>query len=233
MYKAIVDSVPGLFNADADPSIAEIERNVTIAFEQVHGRFLEAVNIMAIPVLQAGSGPSMDQSGTTATTLLVTNRTILVASLGDSRAVMSSLLTMDNETNSKWEYFPTMSAIQLTPDHVASDSSERDLVVSRGGTVTNSKGGIARVNGTLAITRSIGDALLSPVLSRQPHVLGMSRSEVHDACGIGLSKKYTHSIPCFVILGKFCMSTASSGYLVVLVLTISLYVKQAMACGIR
>jgi serine/threonine protein phosphatase PrpC len=202
LYKKLVDALPKLLNANESSDALEIEeitKNVSSAFEKVHEKFLEAVNIIATPVIQAGSGPNMDQSGTTATALLVTNGAVLVASLGDSRAVMSSQVT-DKQTGADWKNFPTMSAIQLTHDHVASDPSERDLVVARGGSVSNKQGGIARVNGTLAITRSIGDAHLSPVLSREPHVLVLSHSQIGEQCGSVASKD--NDIPCFVILGK-------------------------------
>ena len=89
----------------------------------------------------------------------------------------------------------TLAAIQLTPDHVASDPKERTLVLERGGFVSSS-GGIDRVNGTLAITRSIGDAALAPLLSRTPHVISMSRSEIQSLC------RPRAGLPCFVVLAS-------------------------------
>jgi serine/threonine protein phosphatase PrpC len=142
----------------------------------------------------------MDQSGTTATALLLTQKTVLIASLGDSRAVMSSQINV-TEAAGQWNSFPAMSAIQLTHDHVASDPGERDLVVARGGYVSAGQGGVKRVNGTLAITRSIGDAILSPILSRQPHVRVLSRHKFHEHCGS--DSPTAISIPCFVILGEW------------------------------
>ncbi|KAG7346445.1 serine/threonine protein kinase [Nitzschia inconspicua] len=199
LYKELVDAVPSLMNGEDGLDEIQIKQNVTSAFETVHELFLEAVNIAATPVIQAGSGPSMDQSGTTATTLLVTNNTILVASLGDSRAVMSSLVE-DDEMGVGWKDFPTLSAIQLTPDHVASDPSEADVVIAKGGSISKVKGGVVRVNGTLAITRSIGDALLAPVLSREPHILVLTRTQFQKQCGSGVF--HHKAIPCFVILAS-------------------------------
>jgi hypothetical protein len=204
-----MDNLPDLLSVDSFPenlNLRETERNISDAFEKVHVGFLEAVNVFATPVIQAGSGPSMDQSGTTATALLITRKAILIASLGDSRAVMSSQTNVI-EMKEMWKNFPAMSAIQLTHDHVASDPTERDLVVARGGSVSTRPGGVTRVNGTLAVTRSIGDALLSPVLSRQPHVRVLSRHVFREHCG---SDAPTASmIPCFVILGE-CTHCRSS-----------------------
>jgi serine/threonine protein phosphatase PrpC len=153
-----------------------VEQNITQAFADIHERFLYAVSL-------APKG-SMDQSGTTATALLVTDEAIVVASLGDSRAILSST---NHETGK-------ISAIQLTKDHVASDPIEKELVLQRGGFVSSS-GGIDRVNGTLAITRSIGDGNLAPLLSRVPLVVSMTRSEIKEQCGRG-------HLPCFVVLAS-------------------------------
>ncbi|KAL3914771.1 MAG: hypothetical protein SGILL_005963 [Bacillariaceae sp.] len=200
LYKKLLQHLPELFSNNAKKTHVllkdEVKANVTLAFEKVHDGFLEAVDVMSSPVIEAGTAPSMDQSGTTATALLVTKDIVLVASLGDSRAVMSS--RDDGKPNGRKD-FPAMLAIQLTPDHVASDPTERGLVIARGGSVSRSAGGLQRVNGTLAITRSIGDADLSPFLSREPHVLVLDRKEVGEWCG---DAKIENSVPCFVILAS-------------------------------
>lgn len=87
----------------------------------------------------------MDQSGTTATSVFVTSSAVVIASLGDSRAVLSSYSGEDGK----------LSAFQLTTDHVASDPIEKTLVEEKGGEIIK-KNGVYRVNGVLAITRSIG-----------------------------------------------------------------------------
>ena len=63
--------------------------------------------------------------------------------------------------------------------------------------MSSSLNGIPRVNGTLAITRSIGDAALASMLSRQPHVTSMNRDEIQDLCGSTYQQ-----LPCFVILAS-------------------------------
>merc|ERR1712194_888693 len=128
----------------------------------------------------------------------VTKDLIIAATLGDSRAIISSVAvakssdrtssanisesSSDNSSprrKSAWTDIPSVSAIQFSIDHVASNPTERDLVTGRGGFVsTSGGGGLPRVNGILAVTRSIGDANLAPVLSREPHVVILNRSEI-------------------------------------------------------
>mmetsp|Transcript_107913 Transcript_107913/g.220287 ORF Transcript_107913/g.220287 Transcript_107913/m.220287 type:complete len:270 (+) Transcript_107913:226-1035(+) len=174
------------------------------------------------PKVEVGSKPKMDQSGTTATALLVTQDVVIAAVLGDSRGVFvsgktkstgTSTTTSSSSSKGRWKDFPEVSAIPFSIDHVASDPTERDLVIARGGHVSKT-GGLPRVNGTLAITRSIGDANLAPVLSREPHVRVFDRAELRDLCGdlgsasssdVGDEAEADQSgvvIPCFAILAS-------------------------------
>ncbi len=159
----------------------EVQRNLTDAFSTIHENFLKAVSFSPLGV--------MDQSGTTATIVYVTDEAVVVASVGDSRAILSSKLDQGDSSI-------IMSAIQLTPDHVASDPNEKKLVEQRGGVVTSA--GLPRVNGTLAITRSLGDDRLSPWLSREPHVAAMSRRDILSQCGYS----DTEGLPCFIVLAS-------------------------------
>jgi serine/threonine protein phosphatase PrpC len=156
----------------------EVERIVSDAFVAVHEKFLTAVN--------RSSPAFMDQSGTTATALLVTNSSVVVMSLGDSRAVMSMRIVSPDGTLN-------LVSKQLTKDHVASDQEEKELVESRGGRVIHING-LDRVMGSLVVTRSIGDAELSPYLSRIPYVVSMTKQEVLNECG--------HMDLCFFILAS-------------------------------
>jgi len=121
---------------------SQVERAVTDAFQEVHADFLRATTQVPHVI--------MDQSGTTATSVFVTSSAVVIASLGDSRAVLSSFI----DENTK------LSAFQLTTDHVASDPLESSLVKGRGGSIVK-RNGINRVNGILAITRSIGGKFLA------------------------------------------------------------------------
>ena len=159
----------------------DVQSSLTDAFVDIHNSFLRAVAASPLGL--------MDQSGTTATIVYVTADAVIVASLGDSRAVLSSKRRAGNST--------VMTAVQLTVDHVAADPAERLLVEERGGVVSISSG-LARVNGTLAITRSIGDARLSPLLSREPHVTTMTRQDAKEECGFSI----LDSLPCFIVLAS-------------------------------
>jgi len=160
-----------------------VEQKFNEAFEDSHDQFMQVVRV--------SPGGVHDQSGTTATILYVTAEAILVANIGDSRAVLSRGGSYSSNER------PT--AIQLTVDHVASNEQEQIQVKNRGGYIKMG-GGIDRVNGILAVTRTIGDADLVAVLSRKPHVTALSRSEVREMCrnpdGNNLS------FPCFVVLAS-------------------------------
>lgn len=152
------------------------------AFEEIHQGILEAVKSSPLGI--------MDKSGTTASVLFVTDLVVLIANVGDSRAVISQW-----EQDSKIK--DLISAHQLTIDHVASSLSEQKLIVERGGTVSKS-GGIDRVNGILAVSRSLGDIELAPYLSTVPHVLSLTKSEAQKLCGTTPESPR----PCFIILAS-------------------------------
>lgn len=138
LFERLMRSLPELTvpAVKSDDWKLEIEKNVTKAYYETHSGFLEALSM----------SPSMDQSGTTATAMLVSDNLVILSSIGDSRAVLSA-----------FQKDGSVTAIQLTTDHIASNSTERALVEERGGFVSNASGKrIARVNGTLAVTRSIG-----------------------------------------------------------------------------
>lgn len=160
-----------------------VQADLEQSFEDVHQGIIEAVT--------SSPGGVMDKSGTTATILYVTDMAVIVANVGDSRAVIS-----------QWKHnekgHDTISAHQLTVDHVASSRDEQELIIERGGSVSNS-GGIDRVNGILAVSRSLGDMQLAQYLSRTPHVISLTKPEAHKMCGLSLDDL---SLPCFIILAS-------------------------------
>lgn len=182
-------------------SDAVVVKGVTDAFAAVHDKFLEAITTRMPPTF-------MDQSGTTATALLVTNHSIAVMSVGDSRAVLSTRRQLPDTASGdgpKWELL----AKQLTKDHVASDQEEREMVESHGGRIMVING-MERVMGSLVVTRSIGDPNLAIYLSRVPNVIVMSKAEVLQHCGTNagdsnsaIKKDDSHSSHlCFLILAS-------------------------------
>jgi len=153
-----------------------VHQRVNASFHNLHERFLE--------VVAQSPGGVMEKSGTTATVLYVTSEVLLVANVGDSRAILSRRQANGN-----------MTSLQLTIDHTASQNDEKIRINKLGGYVESS-GGIDRVQGTLAVTRSIGDAHLAHFLSRDPHVVAMTRDQVREQCEL------TPDFPCFVVLAS-------------------------------
>ncbi|CAN0497683.1 unnamed protein product, partial [Ectocarpus sp. 8 AP-2014] len=98
----------------------------------------------------------LDDSGTTATVALVYPDVTVVAHVGDSRAV----LCCDDAGR----------AVEITEDHTPYSASERARVEANGGSVEHR--GVLRVNGELAVTRTLGNRRLSRdgVLSSEPDV---------------------------------------------------------------
>ncbi|XP_021888499.1 probable protein phosphatase 2C 28 isoform X1 [Carica papaya] len=95
---------------------------------------------------------------TTVTAILKDRKTLIVASVGDSRAILCR--------NGK--------AKQITTDH--EPEKERDLIESKGGFVSQKPGNVPRVDGELAMTRAFGDGKLKDHITSKPDV----RSEVID-----------------------------------------------------
>ena len=197
------------FHASVAERLLEIEENASTinemwkervnetfvsAFEDLHEQFLQ--------VVKDSPGGVMDESGTTATVLFVTHKSVVIANVGDSRAVLSVGSTKDPDT---------MMAMPLTVDHTPGLLDERKRVESLGGHV-ESNGSTHRVNGILAISRSIGDARLSHLLSRTPNVISFSRVEVSNLCKprgtkahrVGESNDIEIDIilPCFIVLAS-------------------------------
>lgn len=99
----------------------------------IHNGFLELDNKMrALPEMTSGE----DKSGSTAVCAFVSSRLIYVANCGDSRAVLC------REGN----------PIFATQDHKPGLPSERERIIKAGGSVM-----IQRVNGSLAVSRALGD----------------------------------------------------------------------------
>ncbi|CAO2836143.1 unnamed protein product [Amaranthus hypochondriacus] len=95
----------------------------------------------------------LGKGGSTAVTAILINcQKLVVANLGDSRAVISR--------NGK--------AKQLSVDH--EPDSERKDIEDRGGFVTKFPGDVARVDGQLAVARAFGDKTIKRHLSSEPHI---------------------------------------------------------------
>jgi len=87
--------------------------------------------------------------GSTALVSVIDRGFVHVANLGDCRAVLGR----------------GSSALRLSSDHTPALDSERDRILSLGGTIRNN-----RVHGILAVTRALGDLELQPFVSAEPQL---------------------------------------------------------------
>lgn len=95
----------------------------------------------------------LGRGGSTAVTaILIDGSKLVVANVGDSRAVIS-----ENGV-----------AKQLSVDH--EPSKERKSIEEKGGFVSNLPGDVPRVDGQLAVARAFGDGSLKKHLSSEPHI---------------------------------------------------------------
>nr|XP_023015497.1 protein phosphatase 1A isoform X1 [Leptinotarsa decemlineata] len=110
----------------------------------IHKGFLELDSKMrSLPEMTSGE----DKSGTTAVCAFVSPRSIYVANCGDSRAVLCR----------------GGAPIFTTLDHKPGLPTEKDRIVKAGGSVM-----IQRVNGSLAVSRALGDFEYKNVEGRGP-----------------------------------------------------------------
>ncbi|CAL1373321.1 unnamed protein product [Linum trigynum] len=97
---------------------------------------------------------NLGKGGSTAVTAILINcHKLVVANVGDSRAVISK----------------NGVAKQLSVDH--EPGLEKEEIENRGGFVTNFPGDVARVDGQLAVARAFGDKSLKKHLSSDPDVV--------------------------------------------------------------
>ncbi|KAL7717458.1 Leucine-rich repeat containing protein [Entamoeba marina] len=121
---------------------------------------IDAALIETFNELTTGVNKKEFNDGTTACVLLVTPKEYYTAHVGDSRAII--VRKQDSDA--------------LTVDDKATNSHEVSRIVDVGGYITK-----GRVNGVLAITRSIGDVKLQPSVSSEPHVNRFVRKDT-DMC---------------------------------------------------
>lgn len=94
------------------------------------------------------------QSGSTAVVVLKVDNHLLVANIGDSKAFVCSSFTEADPVKGGAR---VTTVKELTVDHHPDRVDERSRIEAAGGFVST-WGGVARVNGQLAISRAIGDA---------------------------------------------------------------------------
>jgi len=180
LYKRLAQRLEDIDNDIEDGSDwkAEVTSEIIESFQELHQGVLEAV--------QSYPSVVMSKSGTTVTALFVTEKAVIIANVGDSRAILSVAQSIP---------------IQLTVDHVASNIEERKRIENLGGFV-ESRSGVPRVNGTLALSRSIGDAHLEKFLLQTPHLIAMTKEELENKCRLDNDNVIDGGVTCFIILAS-------------------------------
>ncbi|KFK42207.1 hypothetical protein AALP_AA2G225300 [Arabis alpina] len=117
-----------------------------------------------------GSGGS-----TAVTAILINGKVLWIANVGDSRAIVSR----------------SGKAEQISVDHDPDNDTERNMIESKGGFVTNMPGDVARVNGLLAVSRVFGDKNLKPYMNTEPDIKDVtidSHTDILILASDGISK---------------------------------------------
>ncbi|KAK6936704.1 PPM-type phosphatase-like domain [Dillenia turbinata] len=129
---------------------------------------------------------SIRTMGSTAVVAVVGKREIVVASCGDSRAVISRDGVF----------------VPLTNDHKPDRPDELERIEAAGGRVINWNG--HRVLGVLATSRSIGDHYLKPFITSQPEVTIWERTDADEFLILatdGLWDVVSNDVACQVVRG--------------------------------
>lgn len=121
-------------------SIADEQKALKKAYRTTDAEILEKA-------FELGKGGS-----TAVTAILINGEKLVVANVGDSRAVICK----------------NGVAKQLSVDH--EPSKEKKLIENRGGFVSNLPGDVPRVDGQLAVARAFGDKSLKIHLSSEPDI---------------------------------------------------------------
>jgi|SRR3989344_2757841 len=104
--------------------------------------------------------------GATAIVAIVDRKTISIANAGDARAVL--------DVRGR--------ALRVSRDHKPDDSQERRRIQEAGGFVSPARdGGVARVNGSLAVARALGDREYGNLVSPIPDIKLIDRLPEHKA----------------------------------------------------
>ncbi|XP_058191474.1 uncharacterized protein LOC131308546 isoform X2 [Rhododendron vialii] len=116
---------------------------------------LRAIHDIDVAFSKEASRDNLD-SGSTATVILLADGKILVANVGDSKALLCSEEFQSPSEAKASNGLPHFCAKELTSDHHPDRDDERYRVESAGGHVEE-WAGVSRVNGQLAVSRAIGD----------------------------------------------------------------------------
>ncbi|KAJ4872293.1 putative protein phosphatase 2C 17 [Raphanus sativus] len=126
-------------------------------------------------ILSDTSSDLWNGGSTAVTAILVNGKVLWIANVGDSRAIVSR----------------RGKATQISVDHDPNNDAERNMIESKGGFVTNRRGGVARVNGILDVSRAFGNKDLKAFMNREPDIKDVevdSHTEILILSSDGISK---------------------------------------------
>lgn len=173
LYFAVFDGHGGTSAADYACTVLEhhilywLNKGEIDLASNLRKSFSAVNNSFAKQVCLGNFGPEAFSCGTTATVCLLLNSTdLVVAHVGDSRAVLNR--------NGKVE--------RLTTDHVPDLEEERNRIIKCGGQVSTNSLGVPLVNGRLSMTRSIGDLELKRYgVTEEPEIKEIEIKHYKDA----------------------------------------------------
>jgi serine/threonine protein phosphatase PrpC len=157
-------------DAGGDPAAAASVWRVGHVVDSLHQAFVQANSYFE---RNHGLYPNDLHTGTTATVVLQFPSAIVVASVGDSRAVLCCDRRASSRSGGE-EGEEVVVALALTEDHTPQRPEERARIETLGGTVEHT-GQKLRVNGEMAVTRSIGDFPFGALLTAEPDIFVFHR----------------------------------------------------------
>lgn len=133
---------------------------------------------------------------TASVVMLLPGRLLLAASIGDSRIIACCHFVATPR--------PRVEVVQLSVDHTPYRQQEAHRVISQGGFIGES-GGVQRVNGRLAVSRSLGDPdpSLAHLLSAEPDVLLLQLPDIHATVGNIATKVVNDESACATLLSLY------------------------------
>ncbi|XP_047270219.1 probable protein phosphatase 2C 51 isoform X2 [Capsicum annuum] len=150
-------------------------------------------------------------SGSTAIVVLWMNGKILVGNLGDSKALVCSRKAHFDQDNE--DFVTRLQAEELTNDHHPDRDDEKARIHAAGGVVLTV--GVPRVNGILAVSRSIGDIRLKRYgVIAEPEVTGWRRLSNEDWYVVigsdGIFERLSPQDVCDILRGKHAVENKTS-----------------------
>ncbi|PHU16459.1 hypothetical protein BC332_17664 [Capsicum chinense] len=151
-------------------------------------------------------------SGSTAIVVLWMNGKILVGNLGDSKALVCSRKAHFDQDN-EGDFVTRLQAEELTNDHHPDRDDEKARIHAAGGVVLTV--GVPRVNGILAVSRSIGDIRLKRYgVIAEPEVTGWRRLSNEDWYVVigsdGIFERLSPQDVCDILRGKHAVENKTS-----------------------